>query len=97
MVDLIFVVAGLLCLAPLVALAMRQRRKTVTAALPLAVDIASLHGFVSPGRLMARANISEKDAKEALAEACRQGLLSRGEDGRYFMKQPSIDGPAPSS
>ena len=33
------------------------------------------------------ANITEKDAKDALVEASRQGLLFQAEDGRYYPKQ----------
>jgi hypothetical protein len=33
------------------------------------------------------ANITEKDAKDALVEASRQGQLFQAEDGRYYPKQ----------
>ena len=33
------------------------------------------------------ANITEKDSKDALVEASRQGLLFQAEDGRYYPKQ----------
>jgi H+/gluconate symporter-like permease len=89
MLDFLFVIVGLLLLVPLLSLAKSQRKNTLASAVPRAVEIAKFHGWVSPGRLMAQANITEKDAKDALAEACRQGLLAKAEDGRYYVKVTS--------
>jgi hypothetical protein len=90
MLDFVFVTLGLLCLVPLLISAMGQRKKTLTGALPRAVEIATVHGFVSPGRLMTQANMTEKDAKATLVEACRRGLLFQAEDGRYYVKKTSL-------
>jgi hypothetical protein len=97
MLDLSFIVAGLMLLVPILSLAKVQRKKTLARALPRAVEIAKFHGWVSPGRLMAQADVTEKDARAALAEACRQGLLFQAEDGRYYVKGTSAgsDVPAP--
>jgi hypothetical protein len=86
-IDFVFIVAGLLLLIPLLSLAKAQRKKILVSAVPHAVEIAKIHGWVSVGRLMTQANITEKDAKDALVEASRQGLLSQAEDGRYYPKQ----------
>ncbi len=91
MVDFVFVIAGLLCLVPLFILAKGQRKQVLLGALPRAVEIAASHGWVSPGRLMTYANLTEKDARAALAEACRRGLLFQAEDGRYYVKQTSLN------
>ncbi|HET6377543.1 MAG TPA: hypothetical protein VFG05_04460 [Methylocella sp.] len=84
--DLLFIIAGLLLLIPVLSMVKAQRRKMLAFALPRALEIAKSHGWVSAGRLMAQANMSEADAKAALAEACRQGLLVQAEDGRYYAK-----------
>jgi hypothetical protein len=86
-IDFVFIVAGLLLLIPLLSLAKAQRKKILAWAVPLAVEIAKIHGWVSVGRLMTQANITEKDAKDALVEASRQGQLFQAEDGRYYPKQ----------
>lgn len=91
LMDFIFVVIGLLLLVPLVFAAKAQRKRDLAGALPRAVEIATCHGWVSPGRLMTQENMSERDAKDALAEACRQGLLFRAEDGRYYVKPTSVN------
>jgi hypothetical protein len=89
--DYAFVFVGLLFLVPLLSLAKAQRKRTLTRAVPRAVEIAKFHGWVSAGRLMAHTNITEKDAKHALAEASRDGLLFQAEDGRFYPKQePSV-------
>jgi hypothetical protein len=85
--DFVFILLGLLLLVPLLSLARAQRKIVLAAAVPRAVEIAKSHGFVSKGRLMTHANLTERDAKDALAEACRQGLLAEGEGGRYYIKQ----------
>jgi Flp pilus assembly protein TadB len=87
MLDFLFVIIGLLLLAPLLSLAKAQRRNKLAQTVPRAVEIAKIHGWVSAGRLMTQANITEKDAKDALVEASRQGLLFQAEDGRYYLKQ----------
>jgi hypothetical protein len=89
MLDFVFIIAGLLFLIPLLNLARAQRKKTLARAVPRAVEIAKIHGWVSAGRLMAQTSITEKDAKDALVEATREGLLVQAEDGRYFLKQES--------
>jgi hypothetical protein len=91
LVDFALVIIGLLLLIPLLNLAKALRKNSLASAIPRAVEIAKSYGWVSPGRLMAQANITEKDAKDALAEACRQGLLAQGDDGRYYLKQASIN------
>jgi hypothetical protein len=91
LIDFAFIFLGLLFLIPLLSLAKAQRKKSLARAVPRAVEIARTHGWVSAGRLMALANISEKDAKDALAEASREGLFFQAEDGRYYLKpEPSI-------
>lgn len=87
LIDFVFILVGLLLLIPLLSLAKTQKRNILARAVPRAVEIAKVHGWVSAGRLMAQADITEKDAEAALAEACRQGLLSKGEDGRYYALQ----------
>ena len=89
LLDFAFIFVGLLFLVPLLSLAKAQRKKTLAPAVPRAVEIAKFHGWVSTGRLMALANISEKDAKAALIEASRDGLLIQADDGRYYPKQES--------
>jgi hypothetical protein len=89
MLDIVFIFVGLLLLVPLLSLAKAQRKRTLARAIPRAVEIAITHGWVSAGRLMALANISEKDAKDALVEASRDGLLFQADDGRYYPKQES--------
>jgi hypothetical protein len=91
MLDFVFITVGLLFLVPLLISAMGQRKRTLTGALPCAVEIAKVHGWVSPGRLMTQANLKEKDAKDTLVEACRQGLLFQAGDGRYYLKQTSVN------
>ena len=90
MLDFAFIIAGLLLLVPLLFWAQAQRKQTLAGALPRAVEIAKVHGWVSPGRLMTHANMSEKDARATLMEACRRGLLFRADDGRYYVKQKSL-------
>ena len=87
MLDFVFVIIGLLLLIPLLSRAKAQRKNTLASAVPRAVGIAKAHGWVSAGRLMTQANITEKDAKDALLEASRQALLFQAEDGRYYLKQ----------
>jgi hypothetical protein len=89
MLDIVFIFVGLLLLVPLLSLAKAQRKRTLARAIPRAVEIAITHGWASAGRLMALANISEKDAKDALVEASRDGLLFQADDGRYYPKQES--------
>jgi hypothetical protein len=91
MLDFIFIIAGLLLLVPLLVSAMGQRKKTLANALPRAVEIAKVHGWVSPGRLMTQADMTEKDARATLVEACRRGLLFQAEDGRYYVKQTPVN------
>ena len=55
---------------------MALRRNKLAWAVPRADEIAKIHGWVSAGRLMAQANISEKDAKDALVEASRVGGIT---------------------
>ncbi len=93
LLDFAFIFVGLLLLVPLLSLAKAQRKKTLARAVLRAVEIAKSHGWVSAGRLMALANISEKDAKVALAEASRKGLLCQAEDGRFFPKQETSVAP----
>jgi hypothetical protein len=91
LLDFVFIFIGLVFLIPLLSLAKAQRKRALAAAVARAVEIAKVHGWVSAGRLMAQVNITEKDAKEALAEASREGLFFQAEDGRYYLKQePSI-------
>lgn len=90
MLDFLFITAGLLCLVPLLISAMRLRKHSVAGAVSRAVEIAASHGFVTPGRLMTYGNVSEQDAKAALADACRRGLLFQLEDQRYYLSQPSL-------
>jgi predicted transcriptional regulator len=85
--DFAFVFLGLLLSLPLLSLARAQRKRTLAAAVARALEIAKIHGWVSAGRLMVQVNITERDAKEALAEASREGLLFQAEDGRYYPKQ----------
>jgi hypothetical protein len=87
--DFAFIFIGLLFLVPLLSLAKAQRKKTLAQVIPRAVETAKFHGWVSAGRLMALASISEKDAKDALVEASHQGLLFQADDGRYYPKQES--------
>jgi hypothetical protein len=91
MLDFVFVILGLLLLVPLLSTAKAQRKKILAGALPRAVEIATFHGWVSPGRLMTQENMTERDAKAALVEACRQGLLFQAEDGRFYLKQASLN------
>lgn len=84
MLDWTFILLGFLFLVPLLFSVRRQGRQNMALALPRAVQIAKGHGWVSPGRLMAQENLSEKEARAALMAACRQGLLFRGEDGRFY-------------
>lgn len=85
--DFAFIFIGLLFLLPLLSLAKVQRKRTLALAVARALEIAKFHGWVSAGRLMVQVNITEKDAKEALAEASREGLLLQAEGGRYYLKQ----------
>lgn len=87
LLDITFIFIGLLFLLPLLSLARAQRKRTLERAVARAVEIAEFHGWVSAGRLMAQIKITEKDAKEALAEASREGLLFQAEDGRYYLKR----------
>ncbi|HUI20907.1 MAG TPA: hypothetical protein VLZ74_07665 [Methylocella sp.] len=96
MLDFIFVGLGLLLLVSILSLAKTQRNKILTGALPCAVEIARSHGWVSTGRLMTQANMTEKDARDTLAEACRKGFLFQGDDGRYYTKQTSVHSDAPN-
>jgi hypothetical protein len=89
--DFLFILVGLLLLIPLFSLAKAQRKTTLAGAVPLAVEIAKVHSWVSKGRLMTHANITEQDAKAALEEACQRGLLAPGGDGRYHVKQTVIN------
>jgi hypothetical protein len=73
MLDFVFVIVGLLCLLPLLILAKGKRKQVLVGALPRAVEIAASHGWVSPGRLMTYANLTEKDARDTLAEAAGGG------------------------
>ena len=84
MLDWTFVLVGLLLLASLLFSVRRLSRQNMALVLPRAVRIAKCDGWVSPGRLMAQENLSEKEARAALMAACRQGLLVRGEDGRFY-------------
>ena len=90
LMDFLFILVGLLLLIPLLSLARAQRKSMLALALPRAVEIAKSHGWVSPGRLMTQVDMTEKDARDTLVEACRRGLLFQGEDGRYYSKQTSI-------
>ncbi|HET6375650.1 MAG TPA: hypothetical protein VFF88_06340 [Methylocella sp.] len=49
--DLLFIIAGLLLLIPVLSMVKAQRRKMLTFALPRAVEIAKSHGWVSAGRV----------------------------------------------
>ena len=89
LLDFAFIFIGLLFLVPLLSLAKAQRKRTLARAVPRAVEIAKIHGWVSVGRLMAHANVSEEDAKDALVEASRDGRLFQADDGRYYPKQES--------
>jgi hypothetical protein len=80
-IDFVFIIAGLLFLIPLLSLAKAQRKKILAWAVPRAVEIAKIHGWVSAGRLMTQANITEKDAKDALVEASRQGCYFKPKMG----------------
>ena len=91
MLDFVVVILGLLLLVPLLSTAKAQRKKILAGALPRAVEIATFHGWVSPGRLMTQENMTEGGAKAALVEACRQGLLFQAEDGRFYLKQASLN------
>jgi len=85
--DFAFIFLGLLFSLPLLSLARVQRKRTLAVAIARAVEIAKIHGWVSEGRLMVQVYIAERDAKEALAEASREGLLLQAEGGRYYLKQ----------
>jgi hypothetical protein len=91
MLDFAFIIAGLLLLVPLLFSAKAQRKQTLAGALPRAIQIATVHGWVSPGRLMTQEDMTEKDARATLVEACRRGFLFQAEDGRYYVKQTSVD------
>jgi|GEM_PF-1413940 hypothetical protein len=91
--DFLFVLIGLVLFIPLFSLARRQRSNVLASAVPRAAEIARVHGWVSAGRLMAQAGISEKDARAALAEACRRGLLAQGENGRFYSCGQKTPGP----
>ena len=84
MLDFVFGIIGLLLLIPLLSRAKAQRKNNFARAVPRAVEIGKIRGWVSVGHLMTQANISEKDAKDALVEASRQGLLFQAEDGRFY-------------
>ncbi|HTV31725.1 MAG TPA: hypothetical protein VME69_01265 [Methylocella sp.] len=86
MLDWTFILVGLSLLALLRSSALRFGRQNIARAVPHAVKIARDHGFVSPGRLMTQNNLSEKDARAVLIEACRRGLLFQTQDGRFYAK-----------
>lgn len=91
MLDVVFIFAGLLLFTLLINLARKQRKQTLAGALPCAVEIAASHGWVTPGRLMTHANLTERDANDALVEACRRGLLFQDQDGRYYVKHATLN------
>jgi hypothetical protein len=63
----------------------RSERRLKEAGVPLAVEIARLKGWVSPYRLMARAQIKKAQADLILRDACKRGLLQRRTNGRYYL------------
>src|ERR1700693_1393409 len=65
----------------------RAERRLKEAGVPLAVEIARVKGWVSPYRLMAQAQMKKAQAEIILRAACKQGLLERRTDGRYYLPQ----------
>ena len=67
-----------------IALSVSESRIKETG-VPLAVEIARSKGWVSPYRLMAQAEMKKAQAEIILRAACKQGLLQRRSDGRYYL------------
>ena len=80
-IDFVFIVAGLLLLIPLLSLAKAQRKKILAWAVPLAVEIAKIHGWVSASRLMTQANITEKDEKTPWLKQAARGCYFKPKMG----------------
>jgi hypothetical protein len=82
-----FIIIALLILLQLTSAAEAKRREMLSSAVPRAVEIAKLQGWVSPRRLMAQASLKKRAARRVLLEACRQGRLYRAVNGRFYVNQ----------
>ncbi|HUI20908.1 MAG TPA: hypothetical protein VLZ74_07670 [Methylocella sp.] len=68
-----------------------KRQKLLEWAIPRAIEIAELQGWVSSNQLMMRADLKKTYARLALTEACRQGHLYQAVDGRFYIKEVYVN------
>ena len=82
-----FIIGAFLILFQLVSAARAKRSEMMEWAVPRAVEIAKRQGWVSSHRLMTQANLKKRSARHVLLEACRQEILYKAVNGRFYAPQ----------